>query len=174
MNHHSVVVCTRARGMLFLITNVNTLANFSRRFVALAVKMHGLRFLAIKDALDREDDNNMHLAIALAVHTTMLTEPEFFYPQWEAQKAVPVETDSHAYDVALCALNADADINRMTWDRLPMILVLRVIKIQGSEAASNELEPDTFIWMRPALRIQHQPTGPITSPFGFGRYAVWI
>ena len=55
-----------------------------------------------------------------------------------------------------------------------MILVLRIIRIQESGAASSELDLDTFIWLGPAVRVQHQPTGAIASPFGFGRYAVWM
>ena len=80
-NNHSVVACTRARGLLFVVTNVNTLANFSRRYVALAVKMHGIRFLEIQDAFNIEDDK-IHFAIALAVQKTLGDYPERFHTQW--------------------------------------------------------------------------------------------
>ena len=126
MNNHSVVACTRARGLLFVITNVNTLANFSRRFVALAVKMHGIRFLEIKNAFNIEDDK-IHFAIAQAVRKTMEAYPERFHPQWEVQRAFALEAKAFAYDAALATLNADLTRWQRTWDRLPMILVLRVL-----------------------------------------------
>ena len=62
----------------------------------------------------------------------------------------------------------------MKWDRLPMILVLRIMRTHEYEVALGEPESDTFIWMRPAVRIQHQPTRAIASPFRFGTYAVWV
>ena len=55
-----------------------------------------------------------------------------------------------------------------------MILVLRVIKRQDTEEGAPAGEAEAFVWLRPAVRVQHQETGDLASPFGLGKYAVWV
>ena len=65
--HHSVVATSRARGMMAIATNANTIRNYNKQFITLAVKLHGLRVLWAEAAIAVVTAKHIEPEVARAV-----------------------------------------------------------------------------------------------------------
>ncbi len=167
--HHSVVATSRAEGILVIATNVNTVRNYNKQFITLAVKLHGLRVLGAEEAIGAET-KQVEQAVAAAVQHALYSEPYLFDPQ----RLGEVRFDRSGYQGAHAILNADLDLSTITWERLPQLLALRVILREITAEGPLESYSERIIWLRPVIRVQHNDTGQLATPFHMGGYAVWI